>query len=161
MILSIDLDRINIDSKFQGKGIGRIFFEKIISRLINLDAKIYIVDQTDYGIGLKLYGGQKTTDLFDVNVRLRGKRQNYLVEKQKGEKKGHRLNYVRVDLEKDPYILYVALEAATGIESLSEYFMQHKDQIPLLKEVMKKIPSLEDQEKDQKEAFQKLKILLH
>jgi hypothetical protein len=71
---------IVIFEQFRGKKYASDFLGKIYDQIINQEgAFIYLIDDTENGIGEKLYGSRKTSENFNVYIILNNKNGKYLI----------------------------------------------------------------------------------
>lgn len=114
----IKLD-IQIEPQFQNKGYGRKLFISTCNTVVNRGDCVYLVDQSSQGIGAKLYGGDKTRELFDVFHILNGARGEYLITKKTQDLRP--LQYPQINSSDRFYKFWIATESAEGLHHLNNY----------------------------------------
>lgn len=77
--------RINIQDQFHNKGFGRLLFHYTCFQVINERTCVYLSDATANGIGNKLYGGEKTRQLFNVHLKIGACSNEYFICQKRGK----------------------------------------------------------------------------
>lgn len=117
---------IKINDNSQGKGYGRMLFNHACSSIIDEGAVVFFTDSTPREVGDRLYGGEKTRELFDVYY---GLNKVYLLKKKTKSTKG--LNYLRVS-PKDSWMFRDAIDTPEGMNNLLKYFDAYPSDMRLL-----------------------------
>lgn len=120
---------IQIHHDYRGKGYGRTVFNNACSLVIEEGALVFLVDMAAKGVGDRLYGGEKTRELFDVYHVFKGGRGDYLLKGKTQEK--NNLNYLKID-PNDGYIFFDAVESPEGMNHLIHYLEAHPENISLI-----------------------------
>lgn len=120
---------IQIHHDYQGKGYGRTVFNNACNLAIQEGALVFLVDMAAKGVGDRLYGGEKTCELFDVYHVLKGDRGEYLLRGKTQEK--NNLNYLKID-PSDAYIFFRVIESPEGMNHLIHYLEAHPEDISLI-----------------------------
>jgi len=123
---------IVIFENFRGKKYASDFLVKIYDQIINQEgAFIYLVDDTDNGIGEKLYGSRKICENFDVYIILNNKNGQYLI----GKKTNHIMKpqYLKINnSDPDKKILLNRTQTRPhGQVHINRYFENHPENNPL------------------------------
>ena len=122
---------IQIFEQFRGKKYASDFLGKIYDQIINKEgAFIYLVDDTDNGIGEKLYGSRKICENFDVYIILNNKNGQYLI----GKKTNHIMKpqYLKIN-NSDPNKQILLNRTHTrphGQVHINRYFENHPENKP-------------------------------
>ena len=120
---------IQVHHNYQGKGHGRTVFNNACSLVIEEGALVFLVDMAAQGVGDRLYGGEKTRELFDVYHVLKGDRGEYLLKEKTQEK--NNLNYIKID-PSNAYIFFECVESPEGMNHLIHYLEAHPEDISLI-----------------------------
>ncbi len=159
---------IEINHDYQGKGYGRTVFNKACNLVIEEGALVFLSDMAAHGVGDRLYGGEKTRELFDVYHVLKGSRGDYLLRGKTQEKNS--LNYLKID-PNDTYIFSTAVESPGGMNHLINYLEAHPEDMSLIdpsiirtcEQILKIYKDLWEEEKLVKynEGLHRLRTALH
>jgi len=120
---------IEIESENKGKGYGRAVFNNACSLVADEGASIFLTDMAAQGIGDRLYGGQKTLELFDVYFVLTGSRGEYLLRKK--SQLANKLIYLKID-PTTVYIFFRAIESPEGMNHLMNYLETYPEDESLI-----------------------------
>jgi GNAT superfamily N-acetyltransferase len=120
---------IQIHNDYQGKGYGRELFNSACNLAINEGAFIFLVDMADKGVGDRLYGGEKTRQLFDVYHVLKSTRGQYLLGKK--TQTSNRLNYLKIDQDEN-FVFLQAVESLEGMKHVINYLETHQEDVSLI-----------------------------
>lgn len=122
---------IVIFEQFRGKKYASDFLEKIYDQIINQEgAFIYLIDETENGIGEKLYGSRKISEKFDVYIILNNKNGQYLIGKKTNSiMKPQYLKINNSDQNKS-YLLNRTQTRPHGQVHLNRYFEQYPENRP-------------------------------
>lgn len=121
----------------QGKGYGRELLERVLSLYTNQYKNVYLNDASKMGIGRTLYGGQKTLEKFDIFVKFRGGRQEYIITKKNGaigvkfylKRSNDIIEDGAVQAIRRDYNGIPGDSGVASVQDLVEYLTQHKGQI--------------------------------
>ena len=122
---------IVIFEQFRGKKYASDFLVKIYDQIINQEgAFIYLIDDTENGIGEKLYGSRKISENFDVYIILNNKNGQYLVGKKTNDRM--RPQYLKINNsdKNKSYLLNRTHTRPHGQVHLNRYFEQYPENRP-------------------------------
>lgn len=120
---------IKINDEYQGRGFGRTVFNYACNLVVKEGSLVFLVDMAAQGVGDRLYGGEKTRELFDVYHVLKGARGEYLFKKKTHEKNS--LNYLKID-PSNIYVFFTCVESPEGINHLINYLKSHPEDVSLV-----------------------------
>jgi hypothetical protein len=119
---------IVIFEQFRGKKYASDFLGKIYDQIINQEgAFIYLVDDTENGIGEKLYGSRKISEKFDVYIILNNKNGEYLIGRKTISIMKPQYLKINNSNQNKKFLLNRTKTTPFGQVHLNRYFEQHPE----------------------------------